>query len=82
MLFFTSYLLAITPSEVGRDFNLAEDDINLKRNITSVRVAWPFFFSSKVKALIQACFEFDPVKRIKIDEIFEHPWMVKYKDLL
>lgn len=54
----------------------------MKKNIIKVKVNWPTYFSSNVKNLIQVCLEFDPVKRIKIDGIIQHPWFVKYKDLL
>lgn len=61
---------------------VAEDDPNLKKNIINVKVNWPFFLSAKVKSLIQACLDYDPMKRIKIEAIIDHPWMIKYKDLL
>lgn len=61
---------------------VAEDDPNLKKNITTVKITWPFFLSAKVKSLIEACLEYDPSSRITIEEIVEHPWMLKYKDLL
>lgn len=60
----------------------AEDDANLKKNIINVKITWPFYFSAKVKSLIQSCLDYDPGKRIKIESIQEHPWFIKYKDLL
>lgn len=60
----------------------AEDEPNLKKNIVNIKLNWPIYFSSRCKALITACFEYDPAKRITIEEIEQHPWMIKYKDLL
>ena len=69
--------------EVNSDVTLAEDEPNLKKNILAAKVInWPQNMSTKVRSLITACFDLDATKRIKIDEIETHPWMVKYKDLI
>lgn len=68
---------------VGFDVTLAEDEPNLKKNILTAKVlSWPQSMSSKVRSLISACFDLDASKRIRIEEIETHPWMVKYKDLI
>lgn len=61
---------------------LAEDNPDLKRNITNVKLELPSYFSSKVQNLLKQCFEYDPANRIKISAVFAHPWMLKYKDLI
>jgi serine/threonine protein kinase len=69
--------------EVNLSVILAEDEPNLKKNILAAKVInWPSTMSTKVRSLITACFDLDASKRIKIDEIETHPWMVKYKDLI
>jgi hypothetical protein len=69
--------------EVISSLTIAEDEPNLKKNILAAKVInWPQTMSSKVRSLISACFDLEAPKRIKIDEIETHPWMVKYKDLI
>lgn len=60
----------------------AEDNPNLKKNIVNITVEYPFYFSSKVRSLIQSCFDYDPQKRLTVEGLFEHPWMQKYKNLI
>lgn len=60
----------------------AEDHPSLKKNIVNVEVNYPDFFGSKVKALLQTCFEYDPSKRITIDQLLQHPWLLKFKELI
>jgi serine/threonine protein kinase len=45
-------------------------------------VIYPEVFGAKVKNLLQKCFEYDPSKRITIDGLLQHPWLLKYKELI
>lgn len=60
----------------------AEDHPELKKNIINVRYELPVYFSSRVKSFLECCFEYDPNKRITVQQMFEHPWMLKHKNLL
>jgi len=48
----------------------------------AAKVKWPFYFSPRAKHLMLRCFEVDPLKRIRVEEILEHPWMEQYKNLI
>jgi len=60
----------------------AEDHPSLKKNIVNVEVNYPEFFGTKVKNLLEKCFEYDPQKRITIGEMLQHPWLMKFKELI
>ncbi len=49
---------------------IIEDEINL----------WSYPLSKDCKDLITNLMSKDPQKRFSIREIFEHPWIAKYKD--
>lgn len=61
---------------------LAEDNPSLKKNIVNVELKYPDFFGAKVKSLLERCFEYDPMKRLTVDELLQHPWLLKYKELI
>lgn len=60
----------------------AEDHPDLKKNIINVRYELPTYFSTRVKNFLERCFEYDPNKRVTVEQMFEHPWMLKHKHLL
>ena len=60
----------------------AEDHPALKKNIVNVEVQYPEWFGGKLKSLLQACFEYEPAKRITIDQLLQHPWLLKFKELI
>lgn len=68
--------------EVKFILNLAEDHPSLKKNIVNVEVTYPDYIGSKLKSLLQRCFEYDPEKRITISEMLLHPWLMKFKELI
>jgi serine/threonine protein kinase len=67
-------------SEVILYLSVAEDNISLKNNIVKVELTYPEYFDSKVKNLLDRCFQYDPCKRITVNQLLQHPWLLKFKE--
>jgi serine/threonine protein kinase len=56
----------------------AENNSETYKRITKVDLKFPDFLSMEVRDLISKILIYDPKQRLSLEQILEHPWILKY----
>lgn len=54
-------------------------DNKIRQRICSVDFSFPSFVSSEAQSFIGSLLVLDPDKRLPLDEVPNHPWIIKYQ---
>lgn len=59
----------------------SEEAQSTYNKIKNVNINWQSHLSKEVKDLITKLLKRDPLVRLSLDEVIEHPWIQLYKDV-